>query len=207
MPAWSLQINQWLWKESFTLFVTVNKGLVPCGCLQEGWRLYLLMESVLSVIFRRAVEAELLRPGILASHSSSSGRRTARSWREPWQQRGWAQWRLPAPANLLVEDLAVSSIPSEQYPASHFSHPCWLSDAGEARPDAKVTSAELALLWMCESVTVSTSLKGEPNSVVHKAVPTMFHRLLLVFTLPLLFLLFLKLVCGAGLLLSGSSSN
>lgn len=66
-------------------------------CLAEGWKerwsfIYKLAASVPD--FRLGGEAVLWRVGISASHSSSSGHRTARSWRERWLEGGWYEMRV-----------------------------------------------------------------------------------------------------------------
>lgn len=85
IPFDALQRNQWLCKESFAHLWRVTKCPLSCGWFHGGqkerWRLYLLVDSSLCLLLRRAAEAGLLLPGILASHSNSSGRRTARPWR------------------------------------------------------------------------------------------------------------------------------
>lgn len=63
--------------------LTVLQRSNPHSALNKGWRLHLLA-SLLCRGIRQGVEAALWNPGILASQSSSSGRRTARWGRETW---------------------------------------------------------------------------------------------------------------------------
>lgn len=182
------------------------------GRKDEGGCIYVLVESGLCLNLTWSLEAVLWRPGISASRSSSSGRRTARSWRERWQQTEWAQRRLPAPVDWPVGDPAVWSTPSQEYPEPPLSYPCWRSDAVHTKEKYVFLFGKgkhfTSLVNVCNFTTkasvfplVNSSVWEEPNFVVHKNVLTMFHRPLLpllVFTLPLSLLLsFVFLVCGA----------
>lgn len=82
----SLQDSKTLKKKRNTR-LTVNKDHVywiQVITWRQRMDVCLLVESGLCLSFRWVVEAAPWRPGTLAFHSSSSGSRTAQSWRETW---------------------------------------------------------------------------------------------------------------------------
>lgn len=75
------------WRRKENTRLTVNKDHVywiQVITWRQRMDVGLLVESGLCLSFRWVVEAAPWRPGTLAFHSSSSGSRTAQSWRETW---------------------------------------------------------------------------------------------------------------------------
>lgn len=76
-------------KRSVSRFTVDKGGCIVGNYMTEGgqggveWKLHLLEPNLCRSV-RLDVAAVLWNPGILAFHSSSSGCRSARSWRETW---------------------------------------------------------------------------------------------------------------------------